>query len=310
MKRFSLVLICVTILSLLLGACAPAALASLAKPTTISVTDGLNRPVNLTSAAQRIVSLAPSNTEILFAIGAGSQVVGRDEFSDFPAEAKQLPSVGGSMGKYNFEEIAKLKPDLVLAAAINTPEQVKSLQDLGLTVYYLNNPKDLNGMFTNLEILAQLTGREKETTQLISSLKARVDAVTQEITTTSSHPKAFYELDATDPTKPWTAGAGAYIDQLITAAGGINVASALNSSYAQMSQEDLLVKNPDMIFLGDGAYGVTADQVTKRPGWDVIQAVKDQKIYTFDDNLVSRPGPRMVDGLETLAKLLHPELFK
>ena len=103
--------------------------------------------------------MAPSNTEILYAVGAGSQVIGRDEFSNYPEAATAIQSVGGSMGDYNFEQIVSLKPDLVLAAEINTPEQVKALEDLGVTVYYLKNPTDMEGMYTNLQIVGQLTGR-------------------------------------------------------------------------------------------------------------------------------------------------------
>src|SRR5688572_9216804 len=144
---------------------------------TTGLTDGLGRNVVLPQAAQRVVSLAPSNTEILFAIGAGSQVVGRDEFADYPEEAKSLPSVGGSMGNYNLEQITALKPDLVLAAEINTPEQVKAIEELGLAVYYLSNPKTLEDLYTNLEIVAKLTGHEADAAILITSLKARVAAV-------------------------------------------------------------------------------------------------------------------------------------
>jgi iron complex transport system substrate-binding protein len=243
-------------------------------------------------------------------VGAGSQVIGRDEFSDVPPEAKTLPSVGGSMGKYDLEKIASLKPDLVLAAEINTPEQVKALEDLKITVYYLSNPTDLPGMYANLVTVGKLTGHQPDAEKLVESLKVRVKVVEDKMTGVASQPKAFYELDATDPAKPWTTGPGTFMDQLIKMAGGENAAAKLNVAWGQISQEELLIQNPDVILLGDAAYGITADQVKQRPGWNKIKAVVDSNIQTFDDNLVSRPGPRLVDGLEILAKLLHPELFK
>jgi iron complex transport system substrate-binding protein len=132
---------------LFLTACGGASPAS----GNLTFTDGLGREVKLDGPAQRVVSLAPSNTEILFAIGAGSQVVGRDEFSDYPEKAKALSSVGGSFGEYSIEAIVALEPNLVLAAEINTPELVKQLEDLGLTVYYLKNPVTLEEMYVNLE---------------------------------------------------------------------------------------------------------------------------------------------------------------
>ncbi len=134
-------------------------------------TDGLNRTVKLQGTPQRIVSLAPSNTEILFAVGAGKQVVGRDSFSDYPPEAKSIQDIGGSMGKYDTEAIVALHPDLVLAGEINTPELVNSLQQLGLTVYYLPNPTTLEAMYANLETVGQLTGHSSEAATLVNCLK-------------------------------------------------------------------------------------------------------------------------------------------
>lgn len=307
MKRLNILLSISILAAVLLSACGAAATPASAP---IALTDGLGRTVSLAAPAQKIVSLAPSNTEILFAIGAGAQVIGRDEFSDYPAEVADLPSVGGSMGTYSLETIASLKPDLVLAAEINTPEQVKSLADLGLTVYYLSNPTDLDGMYANLKTVAQLSGRESEADALVQSLRGRVQAVQDKLAPISSVFTVFYELDGSDPARPWTAGAGTFLSQLIAMAGGSNAGDSLQGDYAQISQEALLLANPMVILLGDAAYGTTPEQVAARPGWEALQAVQEHRIYAFDDDLVSRPGPRLVDGLETLARLLRPELFK
>ena len=298
------------LLVVLLFGCAPVNKSTSA--AIVTVDDGLGRTVKLSGPAQRIVSMAPSNTEILFAIGAGSQVVGRDEFSDYPVQVKSLPSVGGSMGNYSNEQIVALKPDLVLAAGINTPEQVKSLEALGLTVYYLKNPATLEDMYKNLEIVAQLTGHQTDAENLITSLKTRVAAVDAKLATATNKPIVFYEVDATDPTKPYTYGPGTFGDALITEAGGVNLSDAagITDQYPQVSLEQIVKTNPQIIILGDSAYGVTPDAVKVRAGWGTIDAVKNGMIFPFDDNLVSRPGPRLVDGLEQLAKLLHPELFQ
>lgn len=311
-SRFSTTKLCPSLLallvavSLLLGACAAPA-APPAAPQAITLTDGLQRSVTLEKPAQRVVSMAPSNTEILYAIGAGAHVVGRDDFSDYPAEAKQVVSIGGSMGKYNNEAIVNLKPDLVLASQINTPEQVQALEKLGLKVYYLANPDDLPGLYQNLQTVAALTGYSAEAAKLIDTLKTRVAAVEQKVQAVKERPLVFYEIDSTDPNAPYTSGPNTFIDKLITMAGGRNVGSSLKDAYAQISLEALLVQNPDLILLGDYTWGgVTAEQVAQRAGWGQLSAVKDGKVYPFDDNLVSRPGPRLVDGLEALYKLLHP----
>jgi iron complex transport system substrate-binding protein len=275
----------------------------------ISIVDGLDRQVILPAPAEKIISMAPSNTEILFAVGAGSQVIGRDEFSDYPVEAAELPSIGGGFGDYNLEAIVDLEPDLVLAAEINTPEQVKALSDLGLTVFFLANPTSLDEMYLNLLTIAELTGHLDDTEVLVKDLQDRVAAVDDAVASADDTPTAFYELDATDPSAPWTAGAGTFIDTLITQAGGQNIASDLEGQYLQLSIEEILVRDPQVILLGDAAYGITPESIQERSGWSNLSAVVENRIYAFDDNLVSRPGPRLVDGLEQLAKLLHPELF-
>jgi iron complex transport system substrate-binding protein len=312
MKRLTFYFVLLTTLSLLLAACSPAVPPVIPTPTTppLTFTDGLKRTVTLNAPAARIISLAPSNTEILFAIGAGPQVIARDDFSDYPAEAKTLPSVGSSNGKYDLEKIASLKPDLVIASELNTPDQVKSLEDLKITVYYLSNPTDMEGLYANLVTVSELSGRKAQAETLVASLRQRVKAVQDKVAGAASHPSIFYELDATDPAKPYTAGPTTFIDQLIQIAGGVNIAGTLSNPWPQLSLEDILVKNPDMILLGDAAYGNSPEQVKQRPGWTGLKAVKDGNIQVFDDNLVSRPGPRMVDGLEILAKIIHPELFK
>lgn len=311
-----------TLLLSLLIACAPQATPTTAPVATdipatevptenlaVVYTDDLGREITLEATPQRIVSLAPSNTEILFAVGAGSQIIGRDEFSDYPEQAASIENIGGSFGEYNVEAIVALEPDLVLAAEINPPELVQQLEDLGLTVYYLGNPTTLEGMYTNLETVAALTGNDAH--GLVDSLKARVAAVDEKIAPLSSRIPVFYEIDASDPTKPWTYGPGTFGDLLISRAGGYNIGgNAENDPYPQISIEQVVAANPSVIILGDSMWGVTPESVVKRPGWETIPAVQSNSIFPFDDNLVSRPGPRLVDGLEQLAKLLRPGLFE
>ena len=297
------------VLVVLAGACAPAVVPPTALPP-IEITDGLGRTIKLAAPAQRIVSLAPSNTEILFALGAGSQVVGRDSLSDFPPEAKAVTDIGSPFDKLNTEAIVAAKPDLVLSAEIISADQIKTLEGLGLTVFQVANPKDFEGLYQTLADVGRLTGREPAAQALVADLKARVAAIDAKVKGATSRPKVFYELDATDPTKPFTPGPGTFVDMLITQAGGQNIGGALGSQWAQISAEELVAQNPDIILLGDAAYGVSVESVGQRAGWADLAAIKNKAVFTFDDNLVSRPGPRLVDGLETIARLLHPELFK
>lgn len=276
--------------------------------TALTYTDGLGREVTLEGPAQRIVSLAPSVTELLFAVGAGDQVVGRDELSDFPAEAANVASIGSTFAALNTEAILALEPDLVIAAEINTLEQVQALENVGLTVYYLKNPLTFAELFDQVRWAGTITGHEDEANALAESLSERVDAVTEAVSTLEEKPTVFYEIDGTDTSKPWTTGAGTFMDTMITLAGGVNIGGVLSEPYAQMSVEEIVLQNPDVIILGDTLYGVTIESIAERTGWADITAVKENKIFAFDDNLASRPGPRLVDGLEELLKILHPEL--
>ena len=317
------ILIALVGLTLLLAACAPASTETPAldikatatfEPTLteapvtspIRLTDGLGRKVELAGPAQKIVSLTPATTEILFAIGAGAQVVGRDMFSDFPPEAMDAADIGGSWGEYNTEAIVNLNPDLVLAGGINPPELVASLENLGMTVYFLGNPNTLEELYANIEILGSMTGNENSASDLVASLDERAKAVDMALADVTEKPTVYYELDST----PYTAGPGTFVDLLIDRAGGTNFGASMDSAWAQISLEQLVLADPSIIVLGDSSYGETPETVAARPGWSVLTAVKNQQIFAFDDNLVSRPGPRLVNGLEALARLIHPEAFK
>lgn len=333
------------LLSLLLGACAPAAPSitetSPPAPTSIPtqtsqptatqppqpsatsepmeeptaelmvLTDGLGKEYSLEQPFQRVVSLAPSNTEILFAVGAGDQVVGRDAFSDYPEAALQVADIGGGFGEIDTETLIAADPDLVLASELNAPEQIASLENLGLSVFTLPNPNTFDELFDNLRVVAELTGHTEQTKNLIADLRARVDAVETTVSTVEEQPLVFYELDSTDPSAPWTAGDDTFIDTLIAQAGGENLGRVLQGDWAQISLEEIITKDPDVIVLGDYTWGgVTPGDVAARSGWESLSAVVGGQVFTFDDNLVSRPGPRLVEGLEEMARLLHPDLFE
>ena len=275
----------------------------------VTLRDGLDRSVTITLPASRIVSLSPSNTELLFSVGAGDQLVGRDSFSNFPEEAGQVADIGGSMGQYDFEAVAALEPDLVLAAEINSPEQVRSLENLGLTVYYLSNPVDFDGLYANILTVAQLSGHDPEGTALVDDLKSRVTKLQSRLAGITDRPLVFYELDATDPAQPYTIGKGTFGDYLITMAGGTNLGASIGDGWVQLGAETILQRNPDLILLGDVYAGVDAVSVAARPGWDALDAVRNGKVIPFNDDLMSRPTARLVEGLEALAELFHPNLM-
>ena len=273
------------------------------------VTDDLGNTIEFQEYPEAIVSLSPSMTEILFAIGAGDQVVGRDDFSLYPEAALEVESVGSLWEGVPTEPILAMEPDLVVAAQIVSEEEVQVLRDLGLPVYWQSNPTNFEELYENLLDISKMTGHEKETMLLVTDLKNRVESVATTLAGVDQTPSVFYELDATEPANPWTTGSGTFIDYIISMAGGANAAAALQGDYAQISAEELIAINPEIILLADALYGVTPESVAERPGWNVIAAVQNGAIYPIDPNMMSVPGPRLVDALEETAKLIHPELF-
>jgi len=280
------------------------------KEASITITDDLGRAITLENPAKRVVSLAPSNTEILYAIGAGPQVIGRDTFSDYPDETQKVSDIGGGFGELNLEAILALDPDLVLAANLTPPEQIEALENIGLTVFSIANPSDFDELYENLDIVARLTGHEGEALSLIAELKSRIAVVEEKIVRVENRRMVFYELDGSEADAPWTAGQNTFISTLINMAGGTNLGDRISNDWIQISAEELIAVDPEVIILGDYTWGgVTPEDVAARPGWGEITAVVNGDVHIFDDNLVSRPGPRLVDGLEAMAALLHPELF-
>ena len=275
---------------------------------TVTGVDDAQRAVEITGVPERIISLAPSNTELLFALGLGDKVVGVTDFCDYPEEARGIEKVG--FVEINLEKIVDLEPDLVLYIGGTAQlEKTQTMEDLGLTVLVLA-PSDIEEIFADIELVGRATGTEDEAADLASELRARMDEVLSRVAQAERQPLVFYELDATDPTRPWTAGPGSFIDALIDMAGGINLGATAGMQWAQFSTEEIIAQDPEIIILGDANYGVTVESVEGRQGWGVITAVKEGAIYPIDDNLVSRPGPRIIDGLEELARIIHPEIFK
>jgi len=289
---------------------APTAAPTLAA-TGVTITDVTGRTVTIAGTPERLISLAPSTTEMLFAIGLAPKIVATDDFSDYPAEAKNLPKIGGLNAAYNFEQIVALKPDLIFAAGITPPETLKKLEDLKLTVVVVGAEKtSFDSIFADIALVGRATGHVDQAAQVTTAMHDQLAALKAQLAAAKEKPLVYWELDATDPAKPYSVGPGNFVGDMIALAGGRNVFEKAESPFPQVSAEQVVAANPDVIILSDAAYGITVDSVLKRPGWQVIAAVKQQRVAPIDDNLVSRPGPRIVEGLEATARIIHPELFK
>jgi len=269
--------------------------------------DDMGREVRIEKVPQRIVSHVPSITETLFALGLEERVVGVSDYCDYPEEAKLKPSVGNYFNP-SIEMIVALEPDLVLTDGYS--ESIKGFEGLGIT-FFVIDPKDIDGILKDIELLGKITGTEKKANQLISDMRHRIARISARVEGVP-RVRVFYVFDATDLNNPWTAGPGSFIDSLITMAGGENIAAKALAPWAQFSIEEVVNSDPQIIVMPakHGTAFTPPEVLKEHPAWHGITAVKQGKIFTIDDDLVSRSGPRIVLGLEEMAKIIHPELFK
>ncbi len=281
----------------------PAATTAPAFPATL--TDDEGTAVTIPSEPAKIVSLTPATTETLFALGVGDRVVGKvEDFSLYPPEAAKVPDVA-KFGSVDVEKIVGLGTNLVLAGGdnFNPPESIAKLRQLGVPVLVLYAP-DVKTAFADIGLIGRAVGRPDEATAINANIQAAVDQVSQ-ATSTLPEPRVFYELDATNG---FFGPAPDYFGtEMIGIAGGQPLTSGTPGVY-QIEAEKIIAFDPEVILLGDAAYGVTADQVGKRPGWDTLSAVKTGNVRPIDDVIVTRPGPRLAEGIRALAIAIHPDL--
>ena len=285
-----------------------AAATSTPEPLTVSLIDDLGTEVEVAQPVERIITLAPSTTEIAFALGLADRLVGVSDWSDYPPEALDIQKVGtGTEG--NLELIVSLDPDLVLAIGGEpVPEINAQLRDLGIAVLALA-ADDLEGICHDIELVGQAAGVEEAASAVVADMRQRIASVKAAAAIADDQPLVFYELEASDPTRPWTAGAASWHDDFIELVGGRNLAGDLENAWVQINAEEVVARNPDIIILGSAMFGTTPESVAERAGWDAISAVQEGNVHGIDDNLVSRPGPRVAQGIEELARLIHPDLF-
>ena len=267
----------------------------------MTITDFAGRRVTIEKEPQRIVSLAPSITETLFYIGAGDKLVGVTNYADFPPAVKNITRVGG-YGKYaNLEKIAALKPDLIIADDFSLPI-LNKLEEIAPVIIVA--PKNLSGVYRQVELLGKVTNREEGALTVVADMKATV-AYVESVVRGKPRPKVFFILSYYNGY--WTAGNGTFINDLITLAGGKNVFSDMKG-WGVASEEQIVARNPDVIIISPNA-GVKPEDLCKGP-LASVSAVKNGRVYVLsDENLVVRPGPRIVLGLEEIAELLHPKAF-
>lgn len=282
-----------------LAVCVALALSLAACSRTQTFTDGAGRTVTVKGTPKRIVCIDPAHTETLFALGAGDKVVGVDDYSYRPPEAQNKEKVGDAFN-LNLEKLVSLKPDLVVLAGStdSPPSQLKEMDRLGIPAY-VSAPGTIKEVLSDIGNLAKVVGAEKQGKDLVAKMQKDLDAVAQSAPkSASARPTVFIVVDAS----LWTVGPTSFLSDVVYAAGGQNVMSDVKEQYLQVSMEVLLQRDPDVILVAIPQD--QAAQLTSSPGWADLRAVKDSRVYFVDPDLVSRPGPAVVDGIKEVAAAL------
>jgi iron complex transport system substrate-binding protein len=266
--------------------------------------DMVGREVELDEPPRRIISLAPSLTEILYALGAGDAVVGVTDYATYPPEVEIKPSVGGGINP-NLEVIVALKPDLIFVSAdANRWDTITQLEQLQIPVFGIK-PVGIEGVFASIDKVGQVLGGKREAEELVAGMRRRMAIVSEKVKGLA-RPKVLYVIWI-DPLI--VAGGGTVINGLIDVAGGTNVVRI--PGFSRYSLEQVLVHEPDVIVLAlDGGVPEDREVLRRLPGWREMRAVREGGVRVIDANLINRPGPRIVEAAEFLAGLLHPGVFR
>lgn len=268
----------------------------------LTVKDASGKEVTFDKPPERIVSLSPSETEVLFALGLGDKIVGVDNYSNYPEEAKSKPKVGNLQG--NAEAIIAANPDIVFAGLSLNKDSVQKLNELHMKLFTVE-PKTLDQAMDRILLYGQITNTTAQAEKVVAEMKADIKKVTDAVKDLKPEQKKKVYIEFSPG---WTVGSGEYMNDMITLAGGINVASDLQG-WKQINEEQIIQQNPDVIFFSQEVKDLEKT-IRGRSGWDQINAIKNNRVIPFDADLVSRPGPRVTKGLIELAKGIYPDLVK
>ncbi|WP_433945772.1 ABC transporter substrate-binding protein [Paenibacillus sp. SN-8-1] len=273
----------------------------------LKLKDATGEEVTFDKAPAKIVSLAPSETEALFAIGLDKEIVGVTDFDDYPEAAKSKPKMGGM--KVNAETIVAAQPDVVFVAGLTDAETIKTLRGLNIKVFQFN-PKTIDAVIQDIDTYGQITDHQAEAKKVTDQMKKELQQVTDAVKSVTNKQKKKVYIEFSPG---FTVGKGEFMDEMISLSGGVNVAGDL-TGWQQINEENIIKANPDVILYAksvvDENNKTLADIIKARSGWDKITAIKDNRVVGLDDNLLSRPGPRVTQGLIEVAKAIYPDLVK
>lgn len=278
--------------------------------TSYKVKDDRGVEVEFAAAPKTIVSLQPSNTEILFALGVGDKIVGATEYDTYPKEAQKIERVSDSV-KFNSERILALKPDVVIAYTTGVDEEnlnaLKGLEDAGIKVFAIQSAKTFDDVYGDIQQIAKVMGIKDKGDKLNDAIKGKIAEVQAKVKDVKEPKNVYLEISP----KPdiYTPGSGTFQQEILDAANVKNAFADLKS-WGKVSEEDIIAKNPDVILTTVNYVENPTAEILSRDGWNSITAIQNKAVYSIDTDISNRPGPRIGEAVELIAKAVYPELFK
>ncbi|WP_313893317.1 ABC transporter substrate-binding protein [Psychrobacillus sp.] len=273
----------------------------------ITLKDAVGNDITLEEAPKTIVSMMPSNTEILFALGLNNEIVGVNDYDNYPAEALEKEKIGGM--EFNVEKIVGMNPDIVFAheSGLGMGEAgLQQIRDAGVKVFVVKNAIDFNETYTTIEQVGRATGKLAEAQKIVEDMKAKVEDVKAKVAKVETKKTVFVETS--DVPQIYTPGNGTFMQEILDMVNAENIA-ADQEGWFEISPEEIVSRNPEVIIVMYSYVPGIVDSVKARPAFDTITAVKNNAVIQVDENLTSRTGPRLAEGLEEVAKAIYPEVF-
>ncbi|TWK03281.1 Vitamin B12-binding protein [Bacillus licheniformis] len=315
MKKFGLLLLSLLLAAGVLSGCGQAQKPAdeqkqekAAEAFPVTIKDASGQEVKIEKEPKKIVSLMPSNTEITYALGLGKKVVGVTDFDTYPKEVKNVEKIGGM--EFNTEKIISLNPDLVLAHASSmqsAEEGLKQLKDAGITVVTVNDAASFEETYRSIEMIGKAAGAEDQAASLVKSMKSDLAGIKEKAAAISKADQKKVFVEVSPAPDIYTTGKGTFMNEMLEAIHAENAASA-QKGWAKITEEAIVKLNPDAIVTTNGESAVS--EIKKRSGWSGVKAVKNNEVYDVNPDLVTRPGPRLIKGVEELAEHIYPDVFK
>ncbi|KRF64644.1 metal ABC transporter substrate-binding protein [Bacillus sp. Soil768D1] len=271
-----------------------------------TVTDDTGKKIKFDKIPETVVSLQPSNTEILFELGLGDKVVGVTDFDNYPEEAKDIEHVSDSVN-INAEKIISLKPDAIIAYTIGDETTMKPLEDAGIPVFIIKSATNFDDVYGDIGQIAEVMGVAEKGEKLVKDIQNQITSVEEKIETLDEKEQTYFEISPAP--EIYTTGSETFQQEILETAGIENI-FADQKGWVKVSDEEIVKRNPNAIITTATYADDAVDEIKSRKGWEDINAVKNDQVYLLDENIMSRPGPRIGEAVELAAKTVYPDLFK